>query len=82
MVEVHLYARNNDRGDSAMSSVANISCPPTSEIVDIRTVEMDTCEPVVLEVNANCGLSFEKGKYKTKSIRHLTGGCRTLHMII
>ncbi|KAG0360650.1 hypothetical protein BG005_010233 [Podila minutissima] len=28
--------------------------------VDIRTVEMDTCEPVVLEVNANCGLSFEK----------------------
>ncbi|KAF9133694.1 hypothetical protein BGW39_009174 [Mortierella sp. 14UC] len=28
--------------------------------VDIRTVEMDSCEPVVLEVNANCGLSFEK----------------------
>ncbi|CAO3571207.1 unnamed protein product [Mortierella alpina] len=28
--------------------------------VDIRTVEMDVCEPVVLEVNANCGLSFEK----------------------
>ncbi|KAF8936244.1 hypothetical protein EDD21DRAFT_403546 [Dissophora ornata] len=28
--------------------------------VDIRTVEMDKCEPVVLEVNANCGLSFEK----------------------
>ncbi|KAF9215293.1 hypothetical protein BGZ59_001778 [Podila verticillata] len=28
--------------------------------VDIRTVEMDICEPVVLEVNANCGLSFEK----------------------
>ncbi|KAG0317701.1 hypothetical protein BG000_004451 [Podila horticola] len=28
--------------------------------VDIRTVEMDTCDPVVLEVNANCGLSFEK----------------------
>ncbi|KAF9182847.1 hypothetical protein BGZ50_004657 [Haplosporangium sp. Z 11] len=28
--------------------------------VDIRTTEMDNCEPVVLEVNANCGLSFEK----------------------
>ncbi|KAF9096206.1 hypothetical protein BGX23_011798 [Mortierella sp. AD031] len=28
--------------------------------VDIRTVEMDACEPVVLEVNANCGLSFER----------------------
>ncbi|KAG0257404.1 hypothetical protein BG011_003963 [Mortierella polycephala] len=28
--------------------------------VDIRTIEMDGCEPVVLEVNANCGLSFEK----------------------
>ncbi|KAF9927835.1 hypothetical protein FBU30_002838 [Linnemannia zychae] len=28
--------------------------------VDIRTVEMDVCEPIVLEVNANCGLSFEK----------------------
>ncbi|KAI1315254.1 hypothetical protein EDD11_001086 [Mortierella claussenii] len=28
--------------------------------VDIRTTEMDKCNPVVLEVNANCGLSFEK----------------------
>ncbi|KAG0270343.1 hypothetical protein DFQ27_008358 [Actinomortierella ambigua] len=28
--------------------------------VDIRTTEMDVCDPVVLEVNANCGLSFEK----------------------
>ncbi|ORZ27115.1 hypothetical protein BCR41DRAFT_300385 [Lobosporangium transversale] len=28
--------------------------------VDIRTVDMDKCEPFVLEVNANCGLSFEK----------------------
>ncbi|KAK3828579.1 MAG: hypothetical protein J3Q66DRAFT_275363 [Benniella sp.] len=28
--------------------------------VDIRTTEMGRCEPVVLEVNANCGLSFEK----------------------
>ncbi|KAF9422905.1 hypothetical protein BGZ94_008457 [Podila epigama] len=28
--------------------------------VDIRTVEMETCDPVVLEVNANCGFSFEK----------------------
>ncbi|KAG0008398.1 hypothetical protein BGZ80_003495 [Entomortierella chlamydospora] len=28
--------------------------------VDIRTLDMDNCEPVVLEVNANCGLSFEK----------------------
>lgn len=32
-------------------------------IVDIRTVEMDTCEPVVLEVNANCGISFDKGTF-------------------
>jgi len=28
--------------------------------VDIRTVEMENCDPFVLEVNANCGLSFEK----------------------
>ncbi|KAF9974658.1 hypothetical protein BGZ73_001881 [Actinomortierella ambigua] len=28
--------------------------------VDIRTTEMDVCDPVVLEVNANCGLSFAK----------------------
>ncbi|KAF9205750.1 hypothetical protein BGZ49_003551 [Haplosporangium sp. Z 27] len=28
--------------------------------VDIRTLDMDSCNPFVLEVNANCGLSFDK----------------------
>lgn len=77
MVEVHFYARNSNRGDNIVSSIADISCPQFLKIVDIRTVEMDTCEPVVLEVNANCGLSFEKGEHITKLIRHLNGACHT-----
>ncbi|OAQ35997.1 glutathione synthetase ATP-binding domain-like protein [Linnemannia elongata AG-77] len=40
--------------------------------VDIRTVEMDTCEPVVLEVNANCGLSFEKDSSSMANILLMT----------
>ncbi|KAG9071050.1 hypothetical protein KI688_008593 [Linnemannia hyalina] len=40
--------------------------------VDIRTVEMDTCEPVVLEVNANCGLSFEKDSSSLANILLMT----------
>ncbi|KAF8937100.1 hypothetical protein BGZ47_009188 [Haplosporangium gracile] len=40
--------------------------------VDIRTVEMDKCEPVVLEVNANCGLSFEKDSSSMANILLMT----------
>ncbi|GJJ73728.1 D-alanine-D-alanine ligase [Entomortierella parvispora] len=40
--------------------------------VDIRTMEMDKCEPVVLEVNCNCGLSFEKDSSSLANILLLT----------
>ncbi|KAJ3274960.1 hypothetical protein HDV01_001824 [Terramyces sp. JEL0728] len=42
-----------------ISKMAYLSCGGSGYgRVDIRTKNRDECEPVVLEVNANCGLSF------------------------
>ncbi|KAF9360116.1 hypothetical protein BGX26_010458 [Mortierella sp. AD094] len=40
--------------------------------VDIRTLDMDNCEPVVLEVNANCALSFEKDSSSMANILNMS----------
>ncbi|KAG0232983.1 hypothetical protein BGW42_007796 [Actinomortierella wolfii] len=42
--------------------------------VDIRTSEIDVCDPVVLEVNANCGLSFEKALHNLSKLEAVAGG--------
>ncbi|KAI8831249.1 hypothetical protein BC829DRAFT_409807 [Chytridium lagenaria] len=40
--------------------------------IDIRTPNLDDCDPYVLEVNANCGLSFGKGSSSLGEVLELS----------
>ncbi|KAJ3218912.1 hypothetical protein HDU67_003551 [Dinochytrium kinnereticum] len=41
--------------------------------IDIRTPTLNECDPYVLEVNANCGLSFGKGSSSLGEVLELSG---------